>query len=52
MSNQEEEHSNAYLKTLTEDEKLVIKIATKCLQSSFDITKSIGYLSWKAKNVL
>jgi hypothetical protein len=52
MTIPDEEKMQEYLKTLTEDEKKVIQIAKKCLESSFDITKSIGYLKWKAKNHL
>ena len=52
MTKQDEENKLEYMKTLTEDEKQVIKIARKCLESSFDITKSIGYIKWKTDNKL
>ena len=52
MTIRDEQQMQEYLKTLTDDEKQVIQIAKKCLESSFDITKSIGYLEWKAINNL
>lgn len=52
MTTKEEENVQSYMETLTDDEKSVIKIAKKTLESSFDISKSIGYLKWKAKNNL
>lgn len=36
-----------YIKQMTEQEKLVLKIAQNHLESSFDITKSIGFIQWK-----
>ncbi len=39
-----------YVKSLSEKEKIAYVIAKEDLQSSFDITKSIGFLSWKKKN--
>jgi len=36
-----------YIKQMTEQEKLVLKIAESHLESSFDITKSIGFIEWK-----
>lgn len=50
MSTEDNKYSEEYIKTLTDDEKLVINIATKTLESSFDITKSIGFIKWKQKN--
>jgi hypothetical protein len=38
-----------YLDQLTDDEKIVLKIAKEQLQSSFSIEKSIGFLEWKEK---
>ena len=35
-----------YKESLTEQEKLVLNIASEHLESSFDIEKSIGYLKW------
>ena len=52
MTTKEEENIQMYIKTLTDDEKSVIKIAEKTLKSSFDLSKSIGYTKWKAKNNL
>ena len=40
----------AYLKTLSSDELKVIQIAKKCLDSSFDISKSVGYQKWLKVN--
>ena len=42
----EEEKINAYISQLNEQEKLVLEIAKEHLQSSFDITKSIGFQEW------
>ena len=36
-----------YIDYLSNDEKIVMKIAEKQLQSSFSIEKSIGFLEWK-----
>jgi hypothetical protein len=36
-----------YIDNLSIDEKIVMKIAEKQLQSSFSIEKSIGFLEWK-----
>jgi hypothetical protein len=36
-----------YTDNLSIDEKIVMKIAEKQLQSSFSIEKSIGFLEWK-----
>ena len=51
MTKQEEENTLEYLKILNADEKAVIKIATKCMESSFDLTKSIGYIKWLKNKV-
>ena len=37
---------NDYISQLSEQEKLVLQIATTHLETSFDITKSIGYMEW------
>ena len=36
-----------YLSGFTEQERIVMKIAEQHLETSFDITKSIGFLEWK-----
>ena len=36
-----------YYESLSTDEKKCVEIAKKTLKTSFDITKSIGYLKWK-----
>jgi len=36
-----------YTNNLSIDEKIVMEIAEKQLQSSFSIEKSIGFLEWK-----
>lgn len=37
---------NDYISQLSEQEKLVLHIATTHLETSFDIKKSIGYIEW------
>ena len=39
-----------YIKSLTDMEKKALTIAKEDLDSSFNIEKSIGYLSWLKKN--
>ena len=39
-----------YINSLNELEKKALKIAKEDLGSSFNIEKSIGYLSWLKKN--
>ena len=39
-----------YIKSLTNMEKKALTIAKEDLGSSFNIEKSIGYLSWLKKN--
>lgn len=39
-----------YIKSLTSIEKKALTIAKEDLGSSFNIEKSIGYLSWLKKN--
>ena len=41
-----------YVNSLNEQELIVLEIAKKQLESSFDISKSIGYLNWLNKNNL
>lgn len=36
-----------YIKQLSIDEKIVMEIAQKQLQSSFSLEKSIGFIEWK-----
>jgi len=43
---------NNYLKSLNDFEKKAYEIAKDHLGSSFDITKSIGFLKWIKKNKL
>ena len=42
----------AYLAQLTEKEKIAMAIAKRMLGSSFNIEKSIGYISFKKNNPL
>ena len=44
--NDDENLIKKYINQLTEQEKIVLKIAQEHLQSSFDIIKSIGYKEW------
>lgn len=44
--NDDENLIKKYINQLTEQEKIVLKIAQEHLQSSFDIVKSIGYKEW------
>ncbi len=45
-----EEVKQEYIEQLSEDEKIVYKIAVEHLGSSFDLEKSIGFISWYNKN--
>ena len=38
-----------YISAMTEQERLVLKIAAEHLESSFSIERSIGYLEWLSK---
>jgi len=38
-----------YIEEMSPQEKLVLKIATEHLESSFDIEKSIGFKEWREK---
>ena len=39
-----------YLNSLSNDEKIILEIAKKQLESSFNIEKSLGFLKWKEIN--
>lgn len=39
-----------YIKTLNEQELLILNLAKQHLGSSFDIEKSIGFIVWKTHN--
>ena len=39
-----------YINKLTEQEKMILKIAREHVESSFDIEKSIGFIEWFKKN--
>jgi|DEB0MinimDraft_10_1074344.scaffolds.fasta_scaffold80032_2 hypothetical protein len=39
-----------YIKTLSIQELLVLKIAEEHLETSFDIKSSIGFIKWKNNN--
>jgi len=41
-----QKHIAQFIQSLTPMEKLAYKIAKADLESSFDITKSIGFLKW------
>lgn len=43
----EKDNIDEYKKGLTQQERMVMKIAEEHLETSFDITKSIGYLEWE-----
>ena len=45
-----EELITKYKDSLSEQERIVLKIAIEHLESSFDIEKSIGYLEWLKNN--
>ena len=47
-----ENNAEEYLKTLNEKEKKAIDIARDCLNSSFNLYKSLGFLKWlEEKNI-
>ena len=39
----------AYIRSLTPQERLVLEIAADHLESSFDISKSLGFIQWKER---
>jgi hypothetical protein len=41
------EQTEAYLKTLSADEKYALEVAQKYLGSTYDLVKSNGFLKWK-----
>lgn len=49
QENQNEREIYNYIKSLTDQEKQTLEIAKSHLGTSFNIKKSIGFLSWKAK---
>ena len=49
MPKSQEELIKEYKSQLDEQEKLVLQIAVEHLETSFDISKSIGYKEWVAK---
>jgi len=42
----------AYIDTLTEKERKAYEIAVSHLGSSFDLSKSSGFIKWKKENAL
>ena len=49
MPKSTEELCNEYEKQLTEQEKKALEIAKRCLESSFDMEKTIGFQEWVKK---
>mgnify|MGYP006075962445 CR=1 FL=1 len=47
----EQTHLDAYVKTFNEKEMKAYNIAVEHLGMSFQIEKSIGYLTWKKEHV-
>jgi len=47
--NTEEKSIQEYLKSLNEQERKTLEIAKDHLGTSFNIRKSIGYITWKNK---
>ncbi len=47
--NQNQLEISNYINSLTDQEKQTLEIAKSHLGTSFNIMKSIGFLSWKAK---
>ena len=43
----EQSQVETYMQGLSEQERMVMKIAEQHLETSFDVTKSIGFLEWK-----
>jgi len=41
-----------YLKSLNEQERKTLEIAKDHLETSFNIIKSIGYITWKKKQLI
>ena len=51
MDKDEQQLIDEYIKQLNEQELLVLSIAKEHLQTSFDITKSIGFQEWLKKQL-
>ena len=47
--NTEDKSIKEYLKSLNEQERKTLEIAKEHLGTSFNIRKSIGYITWKNK---
>lgn len=47
--NTEDKSIQEYLKSLNEQERKTLEIAKEHLGTSFNIRKSIGYITWKNK---
>ena len=45
------DHVDLYLKSLTDQEKQTLDIATSHLGTSFNIKRSIGFLNWKSNQI-
>jgi len=43
-----QEQTEAYLKTLNDEERFALEVAQKYLGSTYDLVKSNGFLEWKA----
>ena len=41
-----QQHINKYIAQLSVQEKIVLDIAVSHLESSFEVTKSIGFIKW------
>lgn len=48
----EQEYIDLYIEQLDDIEKIVLQIAVQHLESSLDISKSIGFIEWKQKIIL
>jgi hypothetical protein len=48
QENQNQQEISNYINSLTDQEKQTLEIAKSHLGTSFNIMKSIGFLSWKA----
>ena len=49
QENQNQQEISNYINSLTDQEKQTLEIAKSHLGTSFNIMKSIGFLSWKSK---
>lgn len=50
-TSQENPLISEYIAQLSTQERIVLKIASEHLETSFDIEKSVGYKNWLRKNV-